>query len=65
LNVPVKAGDLIGFTRGTPRARNWDWLVTNKGAANVFANPERYRSEGDLQTLAAGAYGYDYFPADI
>ncbi len=65
VNVPVKAGDLIGFTRGTPRARNWDWIVTNKAAANVFANPDRYRSQGDLQTLAAGACGYDYFPADI
>ena len=31
----------------------------------MFANPERYRTEGDLQTLAAGACGYDYFPAAI
>ena len=65
VTVPVKAGQLIGFTRGTPRARNWDWIVTNQAATNVFANPERYRTEGDLQTLAAGACGYDYFPTAI
>lgn len=31
----------------------------------MFANPEQYRGEGDLQTLAAKACGYDHFPAEL
>ncbi len=69
VNVPVKAGDLIGYTRGTPRAHNWDFVVINQANAstnaNGFANPARYQTQGDLQSLAAGACGYDYFPAEI
>lgn len=65
VNVPFKAGELIGYTRGTPRARNWDFIVTNRGQANVFANPDRYAAQGDLRSLLTGACGYDYFPPAI
>ena len=40
-------------------------IVTNQASNNVFANPEQYRGEGDLQTLAAEACGYDNFPAEL
>ena len=60
--VPVKAGDLIGYTDGTIMAHTWDFLLNNSTRRNEFANQERYENVGDLANLITADCPYNYFP---
>lgn len=55
----LKAGDLIGYTTGTPQANNWDFGVYNKARLNHLNGKEGYE-EIDWR---AGC-PYDYFITD-
>ncbi len=57
--VEFKAGDLIGYTTGTPAAKNWDFGVYNKAKPNHLNGKEGY-AELDMRADCP----YDYFTAD-
>ncbi len=59
--LPVKAGDLIGYTTGTIVAHTWDFYLSNTSKHNQFANQERYVNSGDLQRLLTADCPYEYF----
>lgn len=61
LNVRVQAGDLLGYTDGTPLARTFDFLVTNYAKKNKFLNPARWEWEQALY----GTCPYDHFTDDL
>ena len=54
-----KAGDLIGYTTGTPGAKNWDFGVYNKAKLNHLNGKEGYE-EIDMRANCP----YDYFITD-
>ncbi|MBI4167876.1 MAG: hypothetical protein HY515_02870 [Candidatus Aenigmarchaeota archaeon] len=54
-----KAGDLIGYTTGTPQAKNWDFGVYNKDKLNHLNGKQGYE---ELDWRAGCPY--DYFPSD-
>ncbi|MBI4177347.1 MAG: hypothetical protein HY516_03175 [Candidatus Aenigmarchaeota archaeon] len=58
-SVELKAGDLIGYTTGTPQANNWDFGVYNEAKLNHLNGKAGY-AELDWR---AGC-PYDYFEAD-
>ena len=64
-DLPLKAGDLIGYTTGTISAHNWDFLALNSSRSNQFANQDRYESAGDLGSLVIGDCPYDYFSEEL
>ncbi|MBI3413459.1 MAG: hypothetical protein HY051_05270 [Candidatus Aenigmarchaeota archaeon] len=51
-----KAGDLIGYTTGTPAAKNWDFGVYSKVKSNHLAGKAGYE-EMDTRAVCP----YDYF----
>ncbi len=63
--VFVHAGDLIGYTRGTITANNWDFGVYNRTKTNQFANQARYQETWDLNILLYADCPYDYFEGDL
>ena len=61
INVPVRAGDLIGHTSGSEPAHTWDFILVNKAHTNSFANQARYEGTGDLDGLLHADCPFDYF----
>lgn len=61
--VIFKAGELIGYTRGTPQARSWDFGVYNTRKANQFINNKRYEDNRMEYNLHSDC-PYDYFADD-
>lgn len=60
-DVPIKAGELLGYTDGTELARTFDFLVLNYGKKNIFLKPARWEWEQAL----FGSCPYDYFAPDL
>ncbi len=44
-NVLLKAGQLLGYTDGTPQARTFDFLLINKNKPTFHINPARWKWE--------------------
>ncbi len=63
--VFVHAGDLIGYTRGTITANNWDFGVYNRSRTNQFASQARYEETWDLNILLYADCPYDYFEGEL
>jgi hypothetical protein len=59
--VFFEAGKLIGFTRGTISAHNWDFGVTNSSHINPFINQVRYEQTWDLGVLLHADCPYEYY----
>lgn len=59
--IPIKAGELIGFSNGTELARTWDFLVTNYGRKNSYLVPKRWQWDQAVY----GSCPYDYFVEDL
>lgn len=60
-NVQIKAGELLGYTDGTPQAGTFDFLVLNKTKQAFHINPSRWKWE---QTIYADC-PYDYYQGDL
>ncbi|MFA6973870.1 MAG: hypothetical protein WC238_04015 [Parcubacteria group bacterium] len=60
-NVSIKAGELLGYTDGTPQARTFDFLLYNKAKPAFHVNPARWDWE---QTVYADC-PYDYYGEDL
>ncbi len=61
----VEAGELIGYTVGTIRAHNWDFVLTNSSIRREFANQDRYESFGNLWNLVTADCPYEYFADEL
>lgn len=61
LNIPIKAGELLGYTNGTDLAHTFDFLVTNYAQKNRFLNLARWEWEQALYSQCP----YDYFADDL
>ncbi len=59
-SVSFKAGELIGYTRGTDGARTWDFGVYNTTKTNQFGDNKRYEARGWTNNLNSDC-PYDYF----
>jgi len=57
LRIPVKAGQLLGYSDGTDLAHTFDFFVMNYGKKNKFLNPARWEWEQALYATCP----YDYF----
>ncbi|MBI4167793.1 MAG: hypothetical protein HY515_02450, partial [Candidatus Aenigmarchaeota archaeon] len=51
----LKAGDLIGYTTGTPQANNWDFGAYSKVKSNHLAGKSGYE---EIDTRAVCPYNY-------
>jgi len=56
-DLPIKGGELLGYTDGTELARTFDFLVMNYGKKNSFLKPARWEWEQALY----GSCPYDYY----
>ena len=63
-SLPLKAGDLIGYT-GAAVAGNWDFVFANSSKSIDVANLERYENTGNLGDLVYADCPYDYFADDL
>jgi hypothetical protein len=63
--IAIKAGELIGYTRGTITANNWDFGVYNRSRSNPFVNQERYEITRNLGVSLYADCPYDYFVGDV
>lgn len=61
LSVPIKAGELLGYTNGTDLAHTFDFLVTNYGSKNNFLKPGRWQWEQAIY----GTCPYDFFKPEL
>jgi len=57
----IKAGELLGYTDGTPQARTFDFLLINKSKQAFHVNPNRWKWE---QAVYADC-PYDYYEKDL
>ena len=64
-SLPLKAGDLIGYTTGTIVAHNWDFVFANSSKSINAVNRERYENVGDMGGLLHADCPYDYFADDL
>ena len=64
-SLPLKAGDLIGYTTGTIVAHNWDFVFANSSKSIKAVNQERYENVGDMGGLLHADCPYDYFADDL
>jgi hypothetical protein len=55
-NVPVKAGELLGYTKGTSQARTFDFVLFNSAKKPSYINPARWTWDQDFADCP-----YDYF----
>ena len=63
--LPLKAGDLIGYTTGTILAHSWDFVFANSSKSIDAVNLERYENSGDMRGLLHADCPYDYFVDDL
>ena len=64
-SVPLKAGDLVGYTGGTV-VGNWDFVFENLSKPINVANLERYENTSNLRKgLLYADCPYDYFADDL
>jgi len=59
--VIIKAGELLGYTDGTPQARTFDFLVMNTSKKAFHVNPARWKWE---QAVYADC-PYDYYEGNL
>lgn len=60
-HVRLKAGELLGYTDGTPQARTFDFLLINKSKPAFHINPARWKWE---QAVYADC-PYDYYEENL
>lgn len=60
--IEFKAGDLIGYTTGTPQAGNWDFGVYDLNTQNYFINDLNYNTS---QIYTTAVCPYDYFVLEL
>lgn len=60
-NILIKAGELLGYTDGTPQARTFDFLLMNKSKPAFHINPARWKWE---QAVYADC-PYDYYEENL
>lgn len=61
LTVRINAGELLGYSNGTPLARTFDFLLTNYAKKASYINPKRWEWEQALYSQCP----YDYFVSDL
>lgn len=59
--LKFKAGDLIGTTKGTSLANNWNIYLYDKTTENKFVNQDRYKNHYLGQRLLAAVCPFDYY----
>ena len=61
--LPVTAGEVVAYTRGTAQAYNWDFLLKSSSKQNQFTVQGRY--ERDQRHLVVADCPYDYYPEEM
>ncbi|MBI4032624.1 hypothetical protein HY374_02875 [Candidatus Berkelbacteria bacterium] len=61
VDVPVRAGDVLGHSNGTTQAGTWDFYLLNTAVTVPHVNPARWQWE---QTTIADC-PYDYFTEEL
>lgn len=63
LNSPIKfkAGEIIGTTKGTTLANNWNIYLYDKATNNQFINQKKYEGSEMGQRLINGSCIFDYY----
>ena len=56
VNIPIKKGELLGYTDGTPQARTFDFLIIDRSKPVDHINPKRWEWE---------QAGYAQWPYDL
>lgn len=57
-----KAGDLVGYTIGTPMAGNWDFGAYDSTSSNKYSLSEKWNNSWVYTTAVCP---YDYFPQEL
>lgn len=57
VNLPIKKGELLGYTDGTPQARTFDFLLIDRSKPTNHINPKRWEWEQAVYSQCP----YDYF----
>lgn len=60
-HVLIKKGELLGYSNGTPLARTFDFLITDRSKPAIHINPKRWEWE---QAIFAQC-PYDYFSDEL
>lgn len=63
--VHVKAGELIGYSEGTPQAHSWDFGVYNKERPNFLSDLEKYKEYKLFPRDKIANCPYDYFSQNL
>lgn len=61
-HVGFAAGELIGYTVGTPQASNWDFGVYNSAANNRYINDQNWNNSATYTTAVCP---FNYFAPDL
>lgn len=61
INVPLKKGELLGYSDGTPQAHTFDFLLMNKSKPTTHLNTKRWQWEQAVYSQCP----YDYFTSDL
>lgn len=61
VSIPIKAGELLGNSDGTPQAHAWDFSVMNMNKANSFINLDRWQWEQNKNAVCP----YDFYSDDL
>lgn len=61
VNLPIKKGELLGYTDGTPQARTFDFLLIDRSKPVTHINPKRWEWEQAVYAQCP----YDYFIPEL
>lgn len=61
VNLPIKKGELLGYTDGTPQARTFDFLIIDMSKPTTHINPKRWEWEQAVYAQCP----YDFFTPEL